>query len=134
VLDFTTFDGKRVRIKESYAGPVAILVGPGAVSSGDFGSELARSLPNARTFGKSTSMALGLPTQPALGTFIDLGPDFDARVSESNSWHLGSAHSYLIHTEFPVDERVWLTPADVATAQDTVVNAAMTWIHQRLGH
>jgi len=134
VLDFITSDGHKIRIKESYAGPVAILVGPGAVSAGDFGSELARSLPNARTFGKSTSMALGLPTQPALGTFIDLGPAYSARVSESNSWHLGAAHSYLIHTEFPVDEQVWLTPADVAAAKDTVVNAAMTWIHQKLGH
>jgi C-terminal processing protease CtpA/Prc len=133
-LDFTTFNGVRTRIKEFYTGPVAVLVGPGAVSSGDFGSELVRSLPNARTFGKSTSMALGLPTQPALGTFIDLGPQWNGRVSESNSYEVGAPHDYLIHTEFPVDERVWLTPSDVAAGNDTVVNAAMTWIHGLLGH
>ena len=133
-LDFTIIDGQRVRIKESYAGPVAVLVGPGALSAGDFGSELARSLPLARTFGKSTSMALGLPTQPALGTFIDLGPGWDGRVSESNSYEVGAPHDYLIHTEFPVGERVWLTPSDVASGKDTVVGAALAWINQHLGH
>ena len=79
-------------------------------------------------------MALGLPTQPALGTRIDLGPDWDGRVSESNSYKVGAPHDYLIHTEFPVDELVWLTPSDVAAGSDTVVRAAMAWIHQRLGH
>ena len=91
-------DGNKIRLKESYAGPVAILVGPGAVSTGD------------------------------------IGPDYFARVSETNSWQVGEGHSYLIHTDLPVDERVWLTPDDVAVGKDTVVNAAMTWIHQLLGH
>jgi Peptidase family S41 len=132
-VDFTHFGNRDVPIKLSYAGPVAVLVGPGAVSSGDFGSELLRSLPVARTFGKSTSMALGLPTQPALGTHIDLGPDWDARVSESNSYAIGRPRDYLIHTEFPVDELVWLTPTDVAAGQDTVVNAAMKWLTTQIG-
>jgi len=132
-LDFLHFGNRDIPIKLSYAGPVAVLVGPGAVSSGDFGSELLRSLPIARTFGKSTSMALGLPTQPALGTHIDLGPDWEARVSESNSYAIGKPKDYLIHTEFPVDELVWLTPDDVAAGQDTVVNAAMKWLKTQIG-
>lgn len=132
-LDFLHFGNRDIPIKLSYAGPVAVLVGPGALSSGDFGSELLRSLPIARTFGKSTSMALGLPTQPALGTHIDLGPDWDARVSESNSYAIGRPMDYLIHTEFPVDELVWLTPQDVAAGQDTVVKAAMKWLHAQIG-
>ncbi len=132
-VDFLHFGNRDIPIKLSYDGPVAVLVGPGAVSSGDFGSELLRSLPIARTFGKSTSMALGLPTQPALGTHIDLGPDWDARVSESNSYAVGRPNDYLIHTEFPVDELVWLTPADVAAGQDTVVKAAMKWLTAQLG-
>jgi len=132
-LDFLHFGNRDIPIKLSYAGPVAVLVGPGAVSSGDFGSELLRSLPIARTFGKSTSMALGLPTQPALGTHIDLGPDWDARVSESNSYAIGRPNDYLIHTEFPVDELVWLTPADVAVGRDTVVTAAMKWLAAQIG-
>ena len=132
-LDFLHFGNRDIPIKLSYAGPVAVLVGPGAVSSGDFGSELLRSLPIARTFGKSTSMALGLPTQPALGNHIDLGPDWEARVSESNSYAIGKPKDYLIHTEFPVDELVWLTPDDVAAGQDTVVNAAMKWLKTQIG-
>jgi hypothetical protein len=132
-VDFLPSGNRDIPVKVSYTGPVAVLVGPGAVSAGDFGSELLRSLPVARTFGKSTSMALGLPTQPALGTVIDLGPDWEARVSESNSYAVGSPMDYLIHTEFPVDQLVWLTPNDVAAGQDTVVNAAMTWLNAQIG-
>jgi hypothetical protein len=44
-----------------------------------------------------------------LGTVIALGPDWDARVSESNSCAVGTPNDYLIHTEFPVDELVWLS-------------------------
>jgi C-terminal processing protease CtpA/Prc len=132
-VDFLPLGRRDVPVKLSYAGPVAVLVGPGAVSAGDFGSELLRSLPIARTFGKSTSMALGLPTQPALGTHIDLGPDWDARVSESNSYAVGRPQDFLIHTEFPVDQPVWLTPQDVAVGQDTVVNAAMKWLKAQIG-
>jgi C-terminal processing protease CtpA/Prc len=132
-VDFFHIGNSDVPVKLSYSGPVAVLVGPGAVSAGDFGSELLRSLPIARTFGKSTSMALGLPTQPALGTHIDLGPDWDARVSESNSYPVGRPNDFLIHTEFPVDELVWLTPGDVAAGQDTVVNAAMKWLKAQIG-
>jgi hypothetical protein len=132
-VDFLHSGNRDIPVKLSYAGPVAVLVGPGAVSAGDFGSELLRSLPVARTFGKSTSMALGLPTQPALGTFINLGPDWDARVSESNSYAVGRPKDYLIHTEFPVDELVWLTPGDVAAGQDTVVLTAMKWLNAQIG-
>ena len=78
-------------------------------------------------------MALGLPTQPALGTHIDLGPDWNARVSESNSYAVGRPNDYLIHTEFPVDELVWLAPADVAVGRDTVVTAAMKWLTTQIG-
>jgi hypothetical protein len=132
-VDFFPFGNRDIPVKLAYSGPVAVLVGPGAVSSGDFGSELMRSIPFARTFGKSTSMALGLPTQPALGTHIDLGPDWEARVSESNSYAVGRPNDYLIHTEFPVDEPVWLTPDDVAAGRDTVVNAAMKWLKSQIG-
>jgi len=132
-VDFLHLGNRDIPVKLSYAGPVAVLVGPGAVSAGDFGSELLRSLPVARTFGKSTSMAVGLPTQPALGTVINLGPDWFARVSESNSYAVGRPKDYLIHTEFPVDELVWLTPEDVAAGRDTVVSAALKWLNAQIG-
>jgi len=131
--DFDNWAGFGVRVRASYDGPVAVLVGPGAVSAGDFGSIWATSLPRVRTFGKSTSMAAGLPTQPALGTELDLGVDWFARVSETNTYSVGRPQKFLIHTEFPVDEPVWLRPDDVAEAKDTVVIAALHWLNQQIG-
>jgi len=133
-LDFDKGVGSTHRVKTSYEGPVAILVGPGAVSAGDFGSYWAASLAQVRTFGKSSSMAVGLPTQPALGTQLDLGPDWEATVAETNTYRVGAPQDFLIHTEFPVNERVWLTPEDVAAGRDTVAAAALGWLQQQIGH
>jgi hypothetical protein len=45
-------------------------------------------------------------------------------VAETNNYAVGAPKDYLTHAEFPVDERVWLRPDDVAAGQDTVVEAA----------
>ena len=133
-LDFDHSLRRRViPVKSTYDGPIAVLVGPGAVSAGDFGALWSTYLPRVRTFGKSTAMAVGLPTQQSLGTVIDLGPDWLTRVAETNSCRTDSPKSFLIHTEFPVDELVWLTPADVAVGRDTVVTAAMKWLAAQIG-
>lgn len=116
------------RGKMSYDGPVAVLTGPGAISAGDFATLWADLLPRARTFGKSTAMAAGMPTQPALGTVLDMGPDWDATIAETNTYRVGAPHDYLIHTDFVPDERVWLRPQDVAAGRDTVVEAALRWL------
>jgi len=131
-FDFDNWSRFGVRVKTQYDGPVALLVGPGAVSAGDFGAFWATELPRARTFGKPTSMAMGFPTQPFLGTKIDLGPDWFARVAETNTYSVGAPQDFLIHTEYPVDEKVWLTPKDVAAGKDTVVSAALEWLKQQL--
>ena len=55
-------------------------------------------------------------------------------MAETNTWLVGSPGDFLIHSEFPVDETVWLQPDDVANGRDTVVNAALTWLHRELGH
>jgi len=132
-LDFDNWATFGIRVKTSYGGPVAILVGPGAVSAGDFGAIWATSLPRARTFGKPTSMAVGFPTQPFLGTELDLGPDWFARIAETNTYSVGAPQDFLIHTEFSLDEPVWLTPEDAASGKDTVVLAALRWLHQQIG-
>jgi hypothetical protein len=133
-LDFEDWFHDR-RAKPAYSGPIAVLVGPGAVSTGDYSALWSTFLPRVRTFGKPTSMAVGFPTQPFLGTRLDLGPDWDrASVAETNTWLVGSPRDFLIHSEFMVDEPVWLQPDDVAHGRDTVVNAALTWLHQQLGH
>ena len=71
---------------DAYDGPVAVLVGPGAVSAGDLSVIWAGYLPCVRTFGKSSSVALGLPTQSVLGAGLDFGPDWFASVAETNSY------------------------------------------------
>jgi hypothetical protein len=116
-----------------YGGRVAVLVGPGAVSAGDIAAELTRFIPASRSFGESTSMALGLPSQPVLGSDLDLGPAWDARVAETNSFEVATPGRYLTHREFPVDQHVWLRPADVAAGRDTVVKAALRWLQSTPG-
>jgi hypothetical protein len=55
-------------------------------------------------------------------------------VTETNSFKVGSPGNYLIHREFPVDERVWLRPEDVAVGKDTVVEAALSWLATKGAH
>lgn len=128
-LDFE--GGTSTRIKVAYDGPIALLVGPGAVSSGDMSSFWMTFHPRVRTFGKTTASTFNLPTQPALGTELDLGDDWFARIAEANFYRVGAPHNYLTHSEFPIDEHIWLLPEDVAAGKDTVVDAAIRWIsHQ----
>jgi C-terminal processing protease CtpA/Prc len=81
--DFNLFTG--LRDEGFYAGPIAVLVGPGTVSAGDFGALWARFLPRSRLFGKTTAMGAGLPTQAALGTELILHPEWSAAVVETNT-------------------------------------------------
>lgn len=127
------FNREGRRDKVSYDGPIAVLVGPGALSAGDYGALWAAFHPRVRTFGKSMAMAVGLPTQPALGTELNLHPEWFARIAETNTYRVGAPHDYLIHTDFVVDERVWLHPDDVAAGKDTVVEAALRWLSQQIG-
>jgi hypothetical protein len=122
------FTGLFLRDKGSFDGPIAVLTGPGALSAGDYSTIWASFHPNARLFGKTTAMAAGLPTQPALGTELILHPEWWATIAETNTYFVGAPKQYLIHTDLPVHERVWLTPQDVANGRDTVVNAALAWI------
>ena len=124
----TDFRSWAVRDKASWDGPIAVLVGPGAISAGDFAALLLTDHPRARTFGKTTAMGVGLPTQAVLGNDLIVHPDWRARVAISNTYFVGQPREYLIHTDFPVDERVWLTPDDVASGRDTVVHAALDWL------
>jgi len=128
LLDFAS-DGSRV--KTSYYGPIAVLVGPGAVSAGDLGAFWTTFLPRARTFGKSTSAAFTIPTQDSLGTSLNLNPDWYTRVGEANAWAVSAPFQYLTHREFPVDQHVWLKPDDVAVGRDTVVEAALSWLQKQ---
>jgi C-terminal processing protease CtpA/Prc len=125
------FDLANTRFTSQYGGPIAVLVGPGAASAGDFSSLWTMFHPNARSFGRSTATTFNLPTQPALGTELNLHPGWTAGIAEANSYKVDEPHAYLTHREFPVDELVWLRPEDVAQGRDTVVEAAVRWIRQQ---
>jgi hypothetical protein len=51
-------------------------------------------------------------------------------IAETNTYLVGAPRQYLIHTDLPVDERVWLLPGDVSAGRDTVVEAALRWLTQ----
>lgn len=107
-----------------YDKPIALLTGPGAISSGDQVALRVKLHPHARVFGKSTSTAFNSPT------VLDLGnSDWNARYAKSEAYLVIPPGGYLTHKEFEVDEPVWHTPEAVANGEDAVVNAAIDWIN-----
>ena len=108
-----------------YDRPIAVLVGPGAVSSGDQVALRMTFHPMARTFGKSTATAFN---GPASMSFTN--SDWVARFARADAYLVSDPTNYLTHDEFVVDDPVWLEPDDVARGLDTVVEAAKAWIRQ----
>jgi len=107
-----------------YNKPIAVLTGPGAISSGDQVALRMKFHPEVRVFGKSTTAAFNAPTQ------LDLGNnDWSSRYARADAYLVTNPGHYLTHDEFDVDEEVWLTPEDVAQGRDTVVEAAIKWIN-----
>ncbi|HEU5181994.1 MAG TPA: S41 family peptidase [Candidatus Polarisedimenticolia bacterium] len=108
-----------------YLNPIAVLIGPGAVSSGDQVALRMTFHPTARTFGKTTATAFNGPVT------LDFGPDWFARVAEADAYRVTDPSNFLTHDEFVVDTPVWLTQEDVARGKDTVVEKAIHWIQNR---
>lgn len=106
-----------------YSKPIAVLTGPGAVSSGDQVAFRMKYHPMVRIFGKSTNTAFNAPTT------IDIHSDWNTRYSYGEACLANDTLYYLTHREFQVDEPVWLLPDDVAYGDDTVVEAAVDWIN-----
>jgi len=106
-----------------YNRPVAILTGPGAVSSGDQVALAMTLVPNSRVFGKPTMGAFNSPVWP------DLHPDIYFAYAYADAYLDSFPGHYLTHDELPfVIEDVWLTPEGVSLGSDDVVEAAMAWI------
>ncbi len=108
---------------DGYNKPIAMLVGPGALSSGDQVALRMQYHPMVRTFGKSTSTAFNGPTAIAFA-----GNQWNGRVAFTEFFELSDPTDYLTHNEFHVDEHVWHTPEAVANGDDNVVNTAIDWI------
>lgn len=107
-----------------YDKPIAVLIGPGAVSNGDWESLRMGYHPRVRTFGKPTNGAFTLSDYP------DIGDDWFF-TKATGSGYLVDGHVYLAHTGVQPDTLVWLEPDDVAAGRDTVVEAAKRWIEGR---
>jgi hypothetical protein len=106
-----------------YDKPIAVLVGPGAVSSGDQVAFRMTFHPRVRTFGKSTNTAFNAPTALSvpIGWYAFYAP-YETCLASDTTY-------FLTHREFPVDVPVWHTRDAVAHGQDAVVEAAEEWIN-----
>jgi len=113
-----------------YDKPIAYLVGPGSVSSGDFSSLAMKAHPMVRFFGKPTASAFNGPRW----TDMVYNNYWWGRYAEAESYLKIEPEQHLTRIEFPVDEEVWLTQDDVAEGNDTVVDAAIDWINSQAGN
>lgn len=105
-----------------YDKPIAVLVGPGAVSSGDQVAYRMSFHPQARLFGLTTNGAFNAPAD------LDLGEGWYARLAVADAYAVTDPQHFLTHDPLMVDVPVWLTPEDVAQGADTVAEAAIAWI------
>lgn len=105
-----------------YQKPIAVLTGPGAISSGDQVALRLKYHPRARFFGKSTSTAFNYPNHyfPGFGWYLSL--------AVADAYEINNPGVYLTHKEFDVDETVWLSKELVRQGRDDVVEAAICWI------
>ncbi|MBI3586401.1 MAG: T9SS type A sorting domain-containing protein [Ignavibacteriales bacterium] len=113
---------------QGYTKPIAVLTGPGAVSSGDQVALRMKFHPHVKIFGKSTATAFNAPITISLGN-----PDWFFRYARSDAYLASNPGVYLTHREFQVDYPVWHTPSAVAQGRDNVVDAARAWIDSSLG-
>lgn len=106
-----------------YDKPIAVLTGPGAVSSGDQVALRMTFHPMAKIFGKSTTAAFNGPT-----TINFLDSSWTGRYARSDAYLVSEPDNNLTHEEFPVDEYVWHNQDAITQAKDAVVEAAIDWI------
>ncbi len=105
-----------------YDKPIAVLTGPGALSSGDQVPLALTNHPMVRVFGKPTAAAYNSPT------FVDIGQDVMFRYAMADAFLITDPGDYLTHDDLHVDEPVWLTPEMAVMGKDDVVEAAIAWI------
>jgi len=110
-----------------YDKPIAVLVGPGAVSAGDQVALRMTFHPRVRTFGLSTNTAFSCPRS------LSVHDGWYASYSPWESCLASDTTYFLTHREFPVDVQVWHTRDAVAEGRDAVVEAAMAWIDSTAG-
>jgi len=106
--------------------PIAVLIGPGAISAGELEARRASFHPRTRIFGLPAgggNTGSIFPTFPRQGWFGSLG---------TSSQYLVAGHQYIPRTALQPDERVWHTQEAVANGRDAVVDAAVAWINSEI--
>jgi C-terminal processing protease CtpA/Prc len=112
---------------EAYAGPIAVLQGPHAVSGGDLFPYAMSKSPNVRRFGRITHGSYGCRYD-----FWDRDPFIaDLRSTYTGCVFLDAELDVMQKWENHPDEEIWLSPADVADGVDTVVAAAVSWLESQ---
>ena len=113
----------------SYHQPIAVLTGPGAISSGDQVALRFKFHPRARWFGKSTSTTFNDPSLSIpIWTDSQVNSAWLGLYCTEDAYLLSNPGEYLTHDRQAVDCPVWLEPDDVAQGLDTVLKAAIGWI------
>ncbi len=107
-----------------YDRPIAVLVGPRAISAGDLFPVYMTHHPRARRFGRTTDGSFGsIASTWAPDPYVAdlyMAYTYAACIDPDMSWLQGA--------EAPPETEVWLDPEDVAEGRDTVVEAALAWI------
>lgn len=105
-----------------YHRPIAVLVGPGAVSAGDQVALRMTFHPKTRLFGRPTNGAFNA------AALVWDDEEWQATLAVADAFLLSDPGDSLTHEPLPVDHPVWLEPDDVAAGIDTVLAAALRWI------
>lgn len=113
-----------------YDKPIAVLAGPGCVSSGDQIALAMSFHPRAKMFGKPTNGSFNSPIP------VEVPSGFRFRYAVTDAYLGWDANNCLTHKDFPnpIDypevpyEEIWLTQEGVSSGIDDVVEAAKTWI------
>jgi hypothetical protein len=108
----------------SFDRPIAMLIGPGCLSAGDYNAFRLRFHPMARSFGKPTNGAFVAAPQ-RLGS---LEQDWNYEYWSGLMSSLIPGEGYMIHKGVQPDESVWLTRDCVAKGEDDVVKRALGWM------
>ncbi|MCP4677902.1 MAG: hypothetical protein GY854_20775, partial [Deltaproteobacteria bacterium] len=108
-----------------YDKPIAVLIGPDAMSGGDMFPYVMAKHPKVRLFGKPTAGGFG-------GIKMSLSPDsytqdFTVMVTDSVMVEPTTGQRLGDHINTP-DTHVWLTKDDIIAGVDTVVESALEWI------
>jgi hypothetical protein len=106
----------------AYDRPIAVLLGPNCISTGDRNAYRLKYLYNVRTFGRPTWSSLGSSVYPTYS-------GWDMRVSSADMLHTNNPGIYLNRREFPIDFPVWHNRDDAAIGKDAVVEKALDWIN-----